>query len=391
VDEQSQPATEGAFPTNGKVADYTDAYFAKSKAVVEKFGDTSVTYAVFMRRPVLCAPRIAVDWLSAINRARGQPFKVELCFPEGSWVGAGVPLLYLSGSLRHLIDLETLYLQKLGAACVAAYNAFEMCRALPAVAFMAMDARHNAGTGMAELMAYAASVGSAAAKRGAGAVGFIGNATNATAHYFGQRLGYGTMPHALIGYAGTTLQAARMFHETHPDESMTVLVDYFGRELQDSLEVAEHFRELAEAGRLAFRLDTHSGRYVEGLDTQASYEVIDRNAPAAIRQFRTENELKHLVGTGVSAAAIWHLRETLDRAGHNKVRIVGSSGFDVEKCRAMAQANTPVDVIGTGSFLPASWTETYATADIIEYGGQSRVKVGREFLLRQRAAAAGPV
>jgi len=38
----------------------------------------------------------------------------------------------------------------------------------------------------------------------------------------------GTMPHALIGYAGSTLRAAEMFHETFPGEPLTVLVDYFG-------------------------------------------------------------------------------------------------------------------------------------------------------------------
>ena len=132
--------------------------------------------------------------------------------------------MYLSGSLFNLVDLETLYLQKLGAACVAAYNAYEMCRALPSVGFLAMDARHCAGIDMANLMAYAASVGSAAAKRNKDAIGFIGNATNATAHFFGQNTGFGTMPHALIGYAGSTLNAAKMFHETHPDDNLTVLV-----------------------------------------------------------------------------------------------------------------------------------------------------------------------
>src|SRR3546814_5644807 len=79
-----------------------------------------------------------------------------------------------------------------------------MCAELPKVAFLAMDARHCAGTEMADLMAYAASVGSERARRKLQAVGFIGNATDATAHYFGQKRGFGTMPHSLIGYAGST-------------------------------------------------------------------------------------------------------------------------------------------------------------------------------------------
>jgi nicotinate phosphoribosyltransferase len=48
----------------------------------------------------------------------------------------------------------------------------------------------------------------------------------------------------------------------------------------------------------------------------------------------------------------------------------------------MAEAGAPTDVVGTGSFLPESWRETYATADIVEYDGRPSVKVGREFLLR---------
>ena len=92
--------------------------------------------------------------------------------PEGKWVGAGEPIMYITGSFFHLAELETLLLMKLGPACVAAYNAFTMCADLPKVAFLAMDARHCAGTEMAEIMAYAASVGSDRAKRKNGAKGF---------------------------------------------------------------------------------------------------------------------------------------------------------------------------------------------------------------------------
>ncbi|HET7882673.1 MAG TPA: nicotinate phosphoribosyltransferase, partial [Acetobacteraceae bacterium] len=46
----------------------------------------------------------------------------------------------------------------------------------------------------------------------------------------------------------------------------------------------------------------------------------------------------------------------------------------------------PIDVVGTGSFIPSIWQETYATADIIEYDGAPLVKLGREFLLRKGKA-----
>jgi nicotinate phosphoribosyltransferase len=362
----------------------TDSYFLKTKEIVARFGDREASYAVFMRRPVICAPRFAVEFLEGAAAARGVKHEIELNYPEAAWVGAGEPILYVTGPLYHLVDLETVLLQKLGPACVAAYNASVMCTDLPKVAFLAMDARHCAGADMAEMMAYAASVGSVHAKKVAGAVGFVGCAAAATAHYFGQDKGMGTMPHALIGYAGSTVRAAEMFHETFPDEPLTVLVDYFGRETSDAVAVCRRFPELAAAGRLAFRMDTPGGRYCEGLDLARSYEVLERHAPQSIRGYRTEAELRYLVGTGVTAAALWQLRQVLDEAGFPKARIVASSGFGPEKCRMMAMANTPIDVIGTGSYLPELWTETYATADIIAYDGQPMVKAGREFLLRTK-------
>lgn len=380
-----EAATNGAvWPrTDEQIGAWTDVYFRKTKAVVGQFGDARVTYALFMRRPVISAPRLAIEWLEAIGRERGVIFEIDQRYPEGKWVGAGEPILYVSGPFYHLVDLETLLLQKLGPACVAAHNAFSMCADLSGVAFLAMDARHCAGTEMAQLMAYAASVGSARAKRKVNAVGFFGNATDATAHYFDQPKGLGTMPHAIIGYAGSTLRAAQMFDSCFPDAPMTVLVDYFAQEVTDSLEVCRHFADRAAAGTLSVRLDVAGSRYLEGLDPTASYAVLERHVPEAVRGYRTEEELRYLVGPGVSAAAIWRMREVLDEAGFPKVKIVASSGFGPKKCRVMSEAKVPVDVIGTGSFLPIRWSETYATADIVEYDGQPRVKVGREFLLRR--------
>ena len=72
----------------------------------------------------------------------------------------------------------------------------------------------------------------------------------------------------------------------------------------------------------------------------------------------------------------------LDENKFHKVKIVASSGFNPSKCKVMASVNAPIDVIGTGSYLPDIWEETYATADIVEYNGNKSVKKGREFLFR---------
>src|SRR5260221_10712929 len=231
-----------------ELAARTDSYFLKTKAIVERFGDREASYAVFMRRPVVCAPQFAIDFLESAAAARHTRFDIELVHPEAAWVGAGEPILYVTGPLYHLVDLETVLLQKLGPACVAAYNASAMCADLPKVAFLAMDARHCAGGEMAEMMAYAAAVGSAHAKKVADAVGFIGCAAEATAHFFGRDTGMGTMPHALIGYAGSTVRAAEMFHETFPAQPLTVLVGYFSPETSEAVAACRRLPEPGAAG-----------------------------------------------------------------------------------------------------------------------------------------------
>ncbi len=140
---------------------------------------------MFLRRPVICAPQTDA-WTGWRGRLKpSTEIDVDLIYHEGDWIGAGEPIVYLTGSLMHLSDLETILLQKIGSASVAAHNAYQMALMLPNAAFLAMEARHCAGAEMQDMMSYAASVGSAAAKR-EGAKGFVGDAADGTAHWFGE-------------------------------------------------------------------------------------------------------------------------------------------------------------------------------------------------------------
>ncbi len=364
------------------IKSYTDSYFLKSKEIIKKNGDLKVTYAVFIRRPGITALKLAIDWIKQVAKERKIKIKTSSPFKEGEFFGAGEPILYIKGSFKNIVDLETLFLQKIGPACIAAANAYQMCVDLPRTSFIAMDARHCAGSEMAHLMSYAASVGSKAAKRKK-AKGFIGTSIKATSKYFPSNKAIGTMPHAIIGYAGSTLEAVKMFHKTFPKNDLVILPDYYGKEVTDSIQVCNHFDKLSKNGRVYIRLDTPSGRFIEGLDTAKSYEILEKYASGSTKEYRSDDELRHLVGPGVSASAVWFLRSQLDKFGFKKVKIIASSGFTNDKCKAMALAKAPIDIIGTGSYLPEKWSETYATADIIKYGKTLRVKVSREYLLKK--------
>src|SRR5258705_6828702 len=161
----------------------TDKYFTKSREIIEKFGDRTVTYGVFLRRGVICAVNPAIDVLRSYYSAKAEPLRITRLYEEGAFVPDQKALFTFTGSFASLVELETLILQHVGVACVSAYNAYKMAMNLKKVAFIDMHARHSPGDDLSLLAAYGASVGSRMAKLG-GAVGFIGSSQDLTAHFY---------------------------------------------------------------------------------------------------------------------------------------------------------------------------------------------------------------
>ncbi len=383
----------------------TDKYFSKTREIIERFGDRIVTYGIFLRRGVICAVNPAIQILRQYYPQDAVPLKITRLYEEGAFVPHQKPIFTYAGSFAALVELETPILQRTGVPCVSAYNAYKMAMNLEKVAFIDMHARHATGDDMSMLASYGASVGSRVAKLN-GAVGFVGSSQDLAAPLYGQAQGIGTMPHGIIGYAGSTLRAAQMYVETHPQDNPTVLIDYYGREYSDALEVCRWWYNeylLGDANgvrQLALRLDTHGERYAEGLSYEKSVELIINwlrvpNEYEAVRYVMGEEAFdadslnitkdrtrRLLFGTGVSAASVIQLRQVLDAHGFNACRIVASSGFNLFKCKVFASARAPVDMVGTGSFIPENYSDTFATADIFMYEGKFDVKLGREKLFQ---------
>jgi nicotinate phosphoribosyltransferase len=386
----------------GPLATITDKYFTNTSRIVSSNGDAEVTYAIFMRQRVIAALDPAIKLIQALVPEA----KIKRLFEEGDKVPAEDKMLEVTGPMSKLSEVETLMLQKVGFPCICARNAHDMCRAVPWAQFMDMHARHASGMEMNMLAAYGAAVGSDAAGAADDNVrGFVGSSQDLTAPLFGAKNGIGTMPHALVGYTGgDVLEACKLFVDELPEASAIIaLVDYQGLETSDALKCADWFYNEAkldkEGKTFGVRLDTHGGRFSEGLSfdisveivgeflgVEGEYNIVERIlGPGAVNldagNMMVDRVRRIMFGAGVSAASIIHMRQTLDNAGFKDALIVASSGFNPQKCHVMGAAQVPIDMIGTGSFLPATLTETYATADIISYNGKDLVKVGREFLI----------
>jgi nicotinate phosphoribosyltransferase len=358
-----------------------DKYFIKTKDIINKFGDKKVIYGVFIRRPAIYAVKFAIDFLNEIAKKNKFEIKIHENFKEGDKTGAGEVLFFVEGMFSDLVIIETELLQKVGFSCICAYNAYVMTTSLSYCNFIAMEARHCIDSKMAEMAEYGASVGSKIAQKN-NAKGFIGTSIEQFSQFFNNNT-LGTMPHSLIGYAGSTIEAVKMFYETNKNDNITILVDYFGKEITDSIEVLNYLKNKIDIKKISIRIDTHGGRYLEGLNKEISYQIIDKYCGQAYYKYNDRDELNYLVGTGVSVAAIFFMRENLDKNGFKDVDIVASSGFNIKKCMIMGELKAPINTVGTGSFLPEKWTDTYTTADILMYDDVISVKQGREFLLKK--------
>src|SRR5512146_1906185 len=136
----------------------TDKYFTKTRQIVEKFGDKSVTYGVFLRRGTICAVNPALEILREYYPQGIAPLKITRLYEEGAFVPDQKPIFTYTGSFAALAELETLVLRRVGTACVSAYNAYKMATDMPKVAFIDMHARHACGDDRPILAAYGASV-----------------------------------------------------------------------------------------------------------------------------------------------------------------------------------------------------------------------------------------
>jgi nicotinate phosphoribosyltransferase len=187
----------------------------------------------------------------------------------------------------------------------------------------------------------------------------VGVTSDAQASWWGGR-GVGTVPHALIAaYGGNTVLAASKFAEWAPDDfRITVLVDFENDSVRTALDVAR-----ALGPRLwGVRLDTSS-------------QLVDRSLWQRMGDFDPR---------GVNVELVRAVRDALDADGFERVKIVASGGFTVDKIRSFEAQGVPVDAYGVGSSLIRG--ENDFTGDIVFCDGRPSAKVGRHFRPNERLA-----
>jgi nicotinate phosphoribosyltransferase len=324
---------------------YTDAYFNHTRdALLADGRHPRVVMQVFQKHDSVLG---GIDEAIAVLRLCADGFE-ELtvhALYEGDRIAPYETVMTIEGDYTRFAHLETVYLGTLARRTIVATNVMRVLEAANRKPIIFMPARHDhhrvqTGDGYAAYVA-GALVGAP-----------IGMTTDAQASWWGGR-GIGTVPHGLIAaYGGNTVLAATKFAEWAPEDfNITVLVDFENDSVRTSLDVAR-----ALGPRLwGVRLDT-------------SGQLVDRSLWSEMGDFDPR---------GVNERLVRKVRDALDHDGFERVKIVVSGGFTVEKIRAFEEHGVPVDSYGVGSSLIRG--ENDFTADVVMTDGRPSAKVGRRY------------
>jgi nicotinate phosphoribosyltransferase len=319
---------------------YSDKYFVRAREILlADHYRPRVTMQVFGKGHAFLGgvdEAIAILKLCAIEWPE---LEVHALY-EGDEVEPWETVMLIEGPYDAFAHLETLYLGVLARRTRVGTNTRRVVEAAEGKEVLFFPARHDhwmvqTGDG------YAAHV-----------AGAIGVSTDAQASWWGSE-GVGTVPHALIAaYHGDTVLATRKFAELMaPDVKLISLVDFENDCVGTSLEVARAL-----------------GQRLYGVRLDTSEMLVDGSLWDQMGDFKP---------TGVNPQLVWNVRRALDEAGFNRVKIIVSGGFSVEKIRDFEQQGVPVDGYGVGSSLFQGRFDF--TADVVLVDGKPCAKVGRQY------------
>ena len=324
---------------------YTDAYFNHTRDTLLQDGrHPRVVMQVFQRNRAMVG---GTDEAIAILKLCSEDWEALTvhALHDGDRVEPWETVMTIEGDYTLFAHLETVFLGVLTRRTLITTNTARVVEAANGKPIIFMPARHDhhrvqTGDGYAAYVA-GAMIGAE-----------IGVTSDAQASWWGGR-GVGTVPHALIAsYGGNTVLAATKFAEWAPEDmNVVVLVDFENDSVRTALEVAR-----ALGPRLwGVRLDT-------------SGQLVDRSLWGEMGDFDPR---------GVNERLVRKVRDALDADGFERVKIVVSGGFTVEKITDFEAKGVPLDAYGIGSSLIRGQNDF--TGDIVMTDGRPSAKVGRRY------------
>lgn len=320
---------------------YSANYFLKSRKIVVDNAPNHIVEEQFFQRKDNCM-LCGIDEVIALIHTFGhnpETLKIE-ALNDGDIISSGEPVLKVYGRYEDFGFLESLIDGILARRSSVATNTYEVVKALRGTNSFSMADRQDD---------YLTQPGDGYSSYVAGIKKF---STDAQGLWVGVK-GMGTMPHALIEICGgDVIKACQLYHKTFPNEKVTALIDYNNNVVCDAVKAAKALGK----DLFAVRVDTSKSlidHYFDGKDTSG----FDPH--------------------GVCKELIFALREALNKAGFDYVKITVSSGFTASKIDQWTKLGVPVDTYGVGTSLVNNTTIGF-TGDLVRLDGKEQAKEGRK-------------
>lgn len=323
---------------------YTTEYFKKTYKILKSKEQQKSTFQFksFSTEPyMVCGIYESIELIKMyLSKKDFESLEIKY-FDDGTIIKPDQCVLSITGDYRLICKLENIIDSILARRSSVATNCYQFLKYLSPEQLIFMSDRSD-DYHLHPYDGYAAYVAGVRYFSNQSHIHFISNKESVNV--------VGTIPHALIQqYKGDIKKVYQAFKETYPDDKIVMLVDYDNDIISTLKELKPHLNNIS-----AIRIDT-------------SQKVIDKSI---------KNKSKK--NYGASEALFKLVKQWLIKNNANHIKLICSSGNNLDKIKTFTKNKVPADIYGIGSSL--NKLNLHFTADLVKIDNKLESKFGRSYI-----------
>ncbi len=324
---------------------YTTSYFEKTHKIVSSFcphQQATIQFKSFTKESyMVCGVYESIEIIKArLTKKQFREIEIHYC-PDGTIIEPQQCVLSITGPYEYICTLENIIDGILARRSSVTTNCYKFLQYLKPEQIMFMGDRSD-DYHILPYDGYSAYVGGIKKFSNQAHVTFINDPSVQV---------MGTIPHALIQqFNGDIVKTYQAYTQFYPND-VTMLVDYDNDIIGTLSKLQPYFENIN-----AIRVDT-------------SQNMLDKSL----------QKTKHTKQDyGSSHKLICLVRKWLDNHHAKHIKIICSSGNNLDKIKQFTKQKTPVDYYGIGSALTK--LNLHFTADLVQLNNKPQAKEGRKYI-----------
>ncbi len=323
---------------------YTTEYFKKTYKILKSKEQQKSTFQFksFSTEPyMVCGIYESIELIKTyLSKKDFESLEIKY-FNDGTIIKPNQCVLSITGDYRLICKLENIIDSILARRSSVATNCYQFLKYLSPEKLIFMSDRSD-DYHLHPYDGYAAYIAGVRSFSNESHVYFISNKNDVNV--------IGTMPHALIQqYHGDIVKVYHSFKQKFPNDKIVMLVDYDNDVIGTLEKLKPYLNDI-----WGLRIDT-------------SQKIIDKSI---------KNKSKK--NYGASALLFKNIKQWLIKNNIKHIKLICSSGNDLDKIKEFTKNNIPVDIYGIGTSL--NKLSLHFTADLVKIDNQLEAKFGRSYI-----------